>query len=38
MAPKTYRYVAWRSDDSELRERLRRLAAGRRRFGYRRCE
>jgi putative transposase len=29
MAPKTYRYVTSRSDDSEFRERLRRLAAER---------
>src|SRR6516225_3403965 len=36
IAPKTYRYVASRSDDREFRERLRRLAANRRRFGYRR--
>ena len=36
IAPKTYRYVISRSDDGELRERLRCLAAARRRFGYRR--
>jgi putative transposase len=36
IAPKTYRYVAARGNDSEFRERLRRLAAERRRFGYRR--
>jgi putative transposase len=36
MAPKTYRYVPSRGDDSRFRERLRRLAAKRRRFGYRR--
>jgi HTH-like domain len=36
IAPKTYRYVTSRGDDSEFRERLRRLAAERRRFGYRR--
>ena len=36
MAPKTYRYVTARGDDHELRERLRRLAGERRRFGYRR--
>ena len=36
MAPKTYRYVTSRSDDREFRERLRHLAAERRRFGYRR--
>ena len=35
-APKTYRYVTARGDDSEFRERLRRLAGERRRFGYRR--
>ena len=33
---KTYRYVTSRGDDSEFRERLHRLAADRRRFGYRR--
>jgi putative transposase len=36
IAPKTYRYVTSRGDDGEFRERLRRLAAKRRRFGYRR--
>lgn len=36
LAPKTYRYRSLRSDDDELRSRLRRLAAERRRFGYRR--
>jgi putative transposase len=36
IAPKTYRYVTARGDDSELRQRLRRLAGERRRFGYRR--
>jgi putative transposase len=36
IAPKTYRYVISRSDDGEFRERLRRLAGARRRFGYRR--
>ena len=36
IAPKTYRYVTARGDDRELRERLRRLAGKRRRFGYRR--
>ena len=36
IAPKTYRYVTARGDDSEFRERLRRLAGERRRFGYRR--
>jgi putative transposase len=35
MMPKTYRYVSTR-DDTALRHRLRRLAAERRRFGYRR--
>ena len=36
IAPKTYRYVTARGDDGEFRERLRCLAAKRRRFGYRR--
>ena len=36
LAPKTYRYRSRRSDDAELRQRLRELAAARRRFGYRR--
>jgi putative transposase len=36
IAPKTYRYATSRGDDRGLRERLRRLAAERRRFGYRR--
>ena len=36
IAPKTYRYTTSRGDDSEFRERLRHLAAERRRFGYRR--
>jgi putative transposase len=36
IAPKTHRYITARGDDSEFRERLRRLAAERRRFGYRR--
>ena len=36
IAPKAYRYVPVRGDDGEFRERLRRLAAKRRRFGYRR--
>jgi putative transposase len=36
IAPKTYRYVTSPGDDSEFRERLRRLAGARRRFGYRR--
>jgi len=33
---KTYRYRSRRADDSTIRERLRELAAERRRFGYRR--
>ena len=36
ITPKTYRYTTSRGDDSEFRERLRHLAAERRRFGYRR--
>jgi putative transposase len=36
MAPKTYRYVSARPDDSMLRSRLREMANERRRFGYRR--
>ena len=36
MEPKTYRYASRRPDDAAVRERLRALAAGRRRFGYRR--
>jgi len=36
IAPKTYRYITARGDDSEFRERRRRLAGERRRFGYRR--
>ena len=36
IVPKTYRYASSRSDDRELRARLRRLAGERRRFGYRR--
>ena len=36
IAPKTYRYASSRSDDGELRARVRRLAGERRRFGYRR--
>ncbi len=36
MAPKIFRYAASRDDDKALRERLRTLAAERRRFGYRR--
>jgi len=34
--PKTYRYASRRSDDGEIRERLKALAGQRRRFGYRR--
>lgn len=34
--PKTYRYASRRSDDADLRARLRELASERRRFGYRR--
>jgi putative transposase len=34
--PKTYRYSSRRPDDGALRERLRALAAERRRFGDRR--
>ncbi len=34
--PKTYRYASRRSDDAELRARLKALASERRRFGYRR--
>ena len=36
IAAKTYRYASSRSDDRELRARLRQLAGERRRFGYRR--
>lgn len=36
IAPKTFRYVSRRSDDAELRSRLKALADARRRFGYRR--
>ena len=36
LAAKTYRYRSRRSDDGDLRHRLRQLAAERRRFGYRR--
>ena len=36
LAPKTYRYRSRRSDDGEIRARLRTLASERRRFGYRR--
>jgi putative transposase len=34
--PKTYRYASRRSDDADIRSRLRELANLRRRFGYRR--
>jgi putative transposase len=34
--PKTYRYASRRSDDVEIRDRLKTLAGERRRFGYRR--
>jgi putative transposase len=36
IAPKTYRYRSRRRGDERLRQRLRELAAERRRFGYRR--
>src|SRR6202012_1872184 len=36
LEPKTYRYASRRSDDAELRVRLKVLASERRRFGYRR--
>lgn len=36
MEPKTFRYASRRPDDTEVRQRLRVLAAERRRFGYRR--
>ena len=36
MEPKTFRYASRRPDDTEIRQRLRALAAERRRFGYRR--
>lgn len=36
MHPRTYRYAFRRSDDAEVRRRLRELANERRRFGYRR--
>ena len=36
LAPKTFRYASRRSDDMELRARLKALASERRRFGYRR--
>jgi len=32
--PKTYRYASRRSDDVEIRDRLKTLAGQRRRFGY----
>jgi putative transposase len=34
--PKTFRYASRRLDDTVIRQRLRALAAERRRFGYRR--
>lgn len=36
MAPRVYRYTSTRTDDVELRQRLRELSFERRRFGYRR--
>jgi putative transposase len=36
LAPRTYRYRSRRSEDGDLRRRLRQLAAERQRFGYRR--
>ena len=36
LAPKTYRYRSRRPEDADLRQKLRELAAERRRFGYRR--
>jgi putative transposase len=36
LEPKTYRYQSRRPDDAGVRQRLRELAAQRRRFGYRR--
>jgi putative transposase len=36
LAPKTFRYASRRSDDVDLRVRLKALASERRRFGYRR--
>jgi len=36
IAPKTYRYLSKRPDDTAIRQRLRELASERRRFGYRR--
>jgi putative transposase len=38
MEPKTFRYASRRPDDTEVRTRLRALAAERRRFGYRRLQ
>ncbi len=34
--PRVYRYLSIRSDDANLRQRLKELASERRRFGYRR--
>ena len=36
IAPRVYRYESSRTDDAELRLRLRELSSERRRFGYRR--
>ena len=36
MAPETFRYASRRPNDTQIRQRLRALAAERRRFGYRR--
>lgn len=36
LAPRTYRYVSTRPDDTALRTRLKELASERKRFGYRR--
>jgi len=36
IAPKSYRYLSKRPDDTAIRQRLRELASERRRFGYRR--
>ena len=36
MEPKTFRYASRKPDDTAVRQRLRVLAAERRRFGYRR--
>ena len=38
LLPKTYRYASRRSDDTDLRARLKALASERRRFGYRRLD